>query len=76
MADSFADSLTVMVEHAEHYSAVGLNGVAVKYGSKHVIDSAGVVDKALTTHAVGSGRAVPWAIRGPSTLHTLMEHTL
>jgi len=62
----FQEGLRVLVEYAENYSGVaGLQGVALKHGSR-LIDTAGdYVDELLLTHVLGNNQVYPWALRKP-----------
>jgi GT2 family glycosyltransferase len=62
----FQGGLKTLVEYAENYDTVaGLQGVVLKYKSRHIDTAGDYVSELLLSHPLGEGHEYPWILKKP-----------
>jgi len=62
----FQGSLKTLVEYAENYDTVaGLQGVVLKYKSRHIDTAGGYISELLGSYLLGRGHEYPWILKKP-----------
>jgi len=62
----FQGSLKTLVEYAENYDTVaGLQGVVLKYKSRHIDAAGDYINELLQTYVLGQDHEYPWILKKP-----------